>query len=350
MVTSGPSDADAARAIVDMARARLGPAAGAAISHGQFDVAELRALAARAAVYIGGDSGPLHIAATTQTPIVALFGPDARRAIDAVARPALVCGGDRRGSAAVPAVSSAALRAGRFSLPDPHFARARRRRRRTRADAARTCMVRGTGDTRGSKQRMTTAAISMPAPRAAATPRADGARPAVRRRGGAAMVSRARLHSPDRDVHDVGGDARPGTDAAGRARVLPSARRLRPPDARRVDLLRRSAREPDRQQAARAAGDGPGGLRHRARIPRGIGGGRHHLHRRGHGRLRHHPVRAAALRQPRAASAGHALALHDLLGRRDADPVRRRVARHLRHARARLARPDHAGAGRRAGR
>jgi ADP-heptose:LPS heptosyltransferase len=74
MVTSGPSDAGAARAIVELARARLGPA-GAAIVHGQFDVAELRALAARAAVYIGGDSGPLHIAATTQTPIVALFGP-----------------------------------------------------------------------------------------------------------------------------------------------------------------------------------------------------------------------------------------------------------------------------------
>jgi ADP-heptose:LPS heptosyltransferase len=75
LVTSGPSDADAARAIVDMARARLGPAAGAAIAHGQFEVAELRALASLAAVYIGGDSGPLHIAATTETPIVALFGP-----------------------------------------------------------------------------------------------------------------------------------------------------------------------------------------------------------------------------------------------------------------------------------
>ena len=42
---------------------------------GEFDLAELRALIARAAVYIGGDSGPLHIAATTTTPIVALFGP-----------------------------------------------------------------------------------------------------------------------------------------------------------------------------------------------------------------------------------------------------------------------------------
>ena len=74
MVTSGPSDVDAARAIGEQARRRLGPG-DASIVHGQFDVGELRALASRAAVYIGGDSGPLHIAATTHTPVVALFGP-----------------------------------------------------------------------------------------------------------------------------------------------------------------------------------------------------------------------------------------------------------------------------------
>jgi len=74
ILTSGPSDVDAARAIVERVRERLGPVAPA-VSHGQFDVGELRSLAARAAVYIGGDSGPLHIAATTTVPIVALFGP-----------------------------------------------------------------------------------------------------------------------------------------------------------------------------------------------------------------------------------------------------------------------------------
>ena len=74
VLTSGPSDAEAARAIVGQVATRLGPGA-AAIAHGQFDVGELRSLAARAAVYIGGDSGPLHIAATTRVPIVALFGP-----------------------------------------------------------------------------------------------------------------------------------------------------------------------------------------------------------------------------------------------------------------------------------
>ena len=40
-----------------------------------WDLAELHALVARAAVYIGGDSGPLHVASTTSTPIVALLGP-----------------------------------------------------------------------------------------------------------------------------------------------------------------------------------------------------------------------------------------------------------------------------------
>lgn len=74
MVTSGPSDEETARVITDQARTRLG-AAASAVSHGRIDLDELRALAARAAVYIGGDSGPLHIAATTQTPIVALLGP-----------------------------------------------------------------------------------------------------------------------------------------------------------------------------------------------------------------------------------------------------------------------------------
>jgi ADP-heptose:LPS heptosyltransferase len=72
---SGPSDAAAGRRIATEARRRLGPLAGSIPDLGDFDLSELRALTARAAVYIGGDSGPLHIAATTATPIVALLGP-----------------------------------------------------------------------------------------------------------------------------------------------------------------------------------------------------------------------------------------------------------------------------------
>ena len=42
---------------------------------GELNLIELRDLIARAKVFVGPDSGPMHIAATTQTPIVALFGP-----------------------------------------------------------------------------------------------------------------------------------------------------------------------------------------------------------------------------------------------------------------------------------
>jgi len=75
VVTSGPSDAAAATRIMAGARARLGAAAHAMVDPGDLTLAELRALVVRAAVYIGGDSGPAHIAATTATPIVELLGP-----------------------------------------------------------------------------------------------------------------------------------------------------------------------------------------------------------------------------------------------------------------------------------
>jgi lipopolysaccharide heptosyltransferase II len=75
VLTSGPSDAEAGRRIAERARVRLEHLAAAVPEIGEFDLSELRALIGRAAVYIGGDSGPLHIAATTMTPIVALLGP-----------------------------------------------------------------------------------------------------------------------------------------------------------------------------------------------------------------------------------------------------------------------------------
>ncbi len=75
VITSGPSEAAAARVIASGARARLGALAAAVPPMRELDLPELRTLVARAALYIGGDSGPLHIAATTRTPIVALLGP-----------------------------------------------------------------------------------------------------------------------------------------------------------------------------------------------------------------------------------------------------------------------------------
>lgn len=75
IITSGPSEADAAEAVAAQARTLAGAAADGVLRTGEFDLSELRALVGRAALYIGGDSGPLHIAATTATPVVALFGP-----------------------------------------------------------------------------------------------------------------------------------------------------------------------------------------------------------------------------------------------------------------------------------
>ncbi len=76
VLTSGPSEADAARTIGLEAGKRLGPArVGAVIDDVTFDLAELRALLERAALFIGGDSGPLHVASTTKVPVVGLFGP-----------------------------------------------------------------------------------------------------------------------------------------------------------------------------------------------------------------------------------------------------------------------------------
>jgi lipopolysaccharide heptosyltransferase II len=75
VLTSGPSESGAADAVAGAARERLGSAGGRVLRCGDFDLPELRALAGLAALYVGGDSGPLHVAATTSTPIVALFGP-----------------------------------------------------------------------------------------------------------------------------------------------------------------------------------------------------------------------------------------------------------------------------------
>jgi len=74
ILVSGPSEHAAAETIAETARRQLGPAAASIVS-GEYDLAELRALVSRAAVYIGGDTGPLHVAATTDTPIVELLGP-----------------------------------------------------------------------------------------------------------------------------------------------------------------------------------------------------------------------------------------------------------------------------------
>lgn len=75
IVSSGPSDREAALRIAGAARQSLGEHAARIVEFGEFNLPELRALIARSRLFIGGDTGPLHIAATTATPIVGLYGP-----------------------------------------------------------------------------------------------------------------------------------------------------------------------------------------------------------------------------------------------------------------------------------
>ncbi len=77
IVTSGPSEREAADAVIAKAREQLnGTERGRVLAlEGDLSLAELRALMDRAALYIGGDSGPMHIAATSHVPMVSLYGP-----------------------------------------------------------------------------------------------------------------------------------------------------------------------------------------------------------------------------------------------------------------------------------
>jgi lipopolysaccharide heptosyltransferase II len=75
VLSSGPSDREAAARISEAARAALGDRAYRVVEFGEFDLAELRALVARSRLFVGGDTGPLHIAATTATPVVGIYGP-----------------------------------------------------------------------------------------------------------------------------------------------------------------------------------------------------------------------------------------------------------------------------------
>jgi lipopolysaccharide heptosyltransferase II len=76
VVTSGPSEQEAARLVIEDARRRLASEARHRVLMPiDLPLSELRALVDRAALYVGGDSGPLHVAATSRVPIVGIYGP-----------------------------------------------------------------------------------------------------------------------------------------------------------------------------------------------------------------------------------------------------------------------------------
>jgi ADP-heptose:LPS heptosyltransferase len=74
ILTTGPGQAQTAEAIRRIAVASGTPAASLPVLC-DLDLQELRSLIARARLFVGGDSGPAHVAATTPVPMVVLFGP-----------------------------------------------------------------------------------------------------------------------------------------------------------------------------------------------------------------------------------------------------------------------------------
>jgi predicted lipopolysaccharide heptosyltransferase III len=75
LITAGPSDRQAAARVMTGARHRAGAHAARIIDAEHLSLWQLRATCDRAALFIGGDSGPLHIASTSDVPIVAIYGP-----------------------------------------------------------------------------------------------------------------------------------------------------------------------------------------------------------------------------------------------------------------------------------
>jgi lipopolysaccharide heptosyltransferase II len=75
LLASGPSDRAAVARVLASARAQAPGDAGRILDAEGLSLPELRALMDRAALFIGGDSGPLHVAATSDVPVVGLYGP-----------------------------------------------------------------------------------------------------------------------------------------------------------------------------------------------------------------------------------------------------------------------------------
>ena len=87
VLSSGPSDREAA--VTNRGRGAAAARRRGRPHRGSRGVrsAELRALIGRSRLFVGGDTGPLHIAAATATPIVGIYRTDALGAVGAVARP-----------------------------------------------------------------------------------------------------------------------------------------------------------------------------------------------------------------------------------------------------------------------
>lgn len=75
LVTAGPSDRAAVGRVVAAAQSAAGANGRYVVDAEGLSLGLLRAACDRAALFIGGDSGPVHVAATSDVPIVTIYGP-----------------------------------------------------------------------------------------------------------------------------------------------------------------------------------------------------------------------------------------------------------------------------------
>jgi ADP-heptose:LPS heptosyltransferase len=75
LVVGSHQDAATIDRIVSLAQTGDSPLASRVHAAPGWPLDELRALMDRAVLFVGGDSGPMHIAAASDVPIVAIFGP-----------------------------------------------------------------------------------------------------------------------------------------------------------------------------------------------------------------------------------------------------------------------------------
>src|SRR5262245_18912738 len=72
VITYGPGEEDLAQSVVEQSKTKAAVTLDSTLK-------QFFALSQRAALFIGGDTGPMHLAAAARTPIVALFGPTSAR-------------------------------------------------------------------------------------------------------------------------------------------------------------------------------------------------------------------------------------------------------------------------------
>ncbi len=289
VVIAGPGEDTAERVVAD-ARGRMPESMRSAVLDPRtWTLDEMHALSARAALYIGCDTGPAHIAGTTAVPIVALYGPTLPETW-APWRPA--------GPVTIPlAVQGLPCRPCDQRVCEPGDFRCLNWIQPEQVlEAAIKCLHPCSHSN----------AVALDAPQPLRSDRFEhaGYSRAHRHRRRSAVLDRGGADSADDRARPVGGAA-PGAPRTRRgAIVLLAPGPVRRPHARVRGVFDRAAHEPGGLQTTPAVSDRAADLPARNRIARYHAGHGRHFGRRHQRRVRHHPVPASFITIPSISGLG----------------------------------------------